>query len=128
VENGYIVVERGFYKGKATKYWVCRKPDKKSPFVALSKVDNLSAKVDNLSSKAPQNVPINKVITNINNKEVFNNVSKEKDLKDGLKGLIKLKGAAYAKDFYVGRGYPEAEIKKVLEEVVNEDNDAAKSD
>lgn len=113
--NGYITYKSGTWNGNATKYWILRKPDKKSPFVDISKPDNLSAKPDNLSLKAPQNVTPNKVITNINNKEVFNNVSKDEDLKNGVKALAKLKGVDYTKASYINMGYSESEVERALE-------------
>lgn len=101
VGNGYIIIEIGHFKGKATKYWVCRKPDKKSPFVPLLKVDNLSAKVDNSYFKAPQNVPINKVNNKNNNKDNFSNVFKDEEPKDRLvmKDQEQIKELLKDKDF-----------------------------
>ncbi len=113
-ENGYIKYVTGRFIGKATRYWILIKPDKKSPFVDISKPDNLALKPDNLPLKAPQNVTPN----NINNKEinnsVFNNLSEKQNLEEGIKALAKLKGAAYALKFYVNRGFPEVEVKKIL--------------
>lgn len=65
VAQGFIRCSIGSCRGKATKYWVVGKPDKKSPFVDISKPDNLTIKPDSLSVKASPNVMPNK----INNKE-----------------------------------------------------------
>ena len=73
MSGGYITIHNGKSKGRATKYWVLRKPDKKSPFKPLSKPDKISAKPDNLSLKAPPNVTPNNIITNNINKDVFSN-------------------------------------------------------
>lgn len=112
VEKGFIRVKIGLYKGNATKYWVCRKPDKKSPFIPLLKVDNLPAEVDNPSSKAPQNVLINKVINKENNKE---DVLSFEELKNGIIGLAKSNGASFARRFYLDKGVLESDINKALD-------------
>ncbi len=68
--NGYISIENGKYKGSASKYWVLLKPDKKSPFVDISKPDNLPVMGDRMSKEGCQNVTPNNII----NKETNNNI------------------------------------------------------
>lgn len=111
-ECGFITIQNGITKGRATKYWILRKPDKKSPFVDISKPDNLSVKPDNLSLRATQNVAPNKEITNEINNSV--NLFLAKDDEEGIRALAKLKGSAYAKKFFVNRGYKKEEIERIL--------------
>lgn len=66
--EGYINMVNGKFKTIATKYWILRKPDRKSPFVDISKADNLPVKPDKMLSEAGQNVTPN----NIRNKEINN--------------------------------------------------------
>jgi hypothetical protein len=112
-KEGHINYVAGACRGHATKYWILRKPDKKSPFVDISKPDNLSGKGDNLSLKAPQNVTPNKEITNEINKDV-NNLPFE-ELKNGLLGLVKVKGIVWTRKFYLEKGYDSNTIDNILE-------------
>lgn len=112
-KEGHITYEAGTCCGHATKYWLLRKPDKKSPFKDISKPDNLSVKPDNLSPKAPQNVTPNKEIINEINKNV-NNLPFE-ELKNGLLGLVKVKGIVWTRKFYLEKGYDSNTIDNILE-------------
>lgn len=114
-QDGYIYIKNGISKGRATEYWILRKPDRKASFVDISKPTNLTAKGINQSFKGYQNDTPNKVINKDTNKEVINSVSKDEDLKDGIKGLVKVKGVDYARSFYMDRGFSEAEVNKALE-------------
>lgn len=114
-DKEYIIFENGACKGKATKYWILRKPDKKSPFVDITKIDNLAAKPVNLSVEGPQNVTPNNIYNKDINKDAFSNISEEENLKQGIKGLVLVKGVTYALRSYIGMGYPESEVRKILE-------------
>lgn len=113
-KEGHIAYVAGTCRGHATKYWVLRKPDKKSPFVDISKPDNLSGKEYKLSLKAPQNVTPNNISNKYINKDDFSSVSKD-DLRNGIKGLINCKGVDYAKKFYANKGFSE----EVIQEIIN---------
>jgi DNA-binding transcriptional MocR family regulator len=67
-DAGYMNIANGKHRAVATKYWILRKPDKKSPFVDISKPDNLPVMDDKMSKKGCQNVTPN----NIKNKEINN--------------------------------------------------------
>lgn len=96
VGNGYIIVEIGHFKGKATKYWVCKKPDRKSPFSPLSKVDNQFP-------KAPQNVPINKVNNkDNNNRDLIKDKPLETFTKEGVRSLVNVQGVEWVRGFCLG--------------------------
>lgn len=113
-ENGFIVFQNGS-KGRATKYWMLKRPLRGAAFKPLPAGDNLSKVGDILSQNTPQSVHLNKEITNITNKEDFNNCLKGKNLKDGIKALVKLEGVAYAKTFFITKGFSEAEVERALE-------------
>jgi len=113
-KEGYITYTAGTCRGHATKYWLLRKPDKKSPFIDISKPDSLSAKPDSLSLKAPQNVTPNNISNKEINKEAFNIISNEEELKNGIKGLIITTGVDYAKKFYIDRGFSEEAIQEII--------------
>ncbi|MFB3919252.1 MAG: hypothetical protein ACE14U_04190 [Candidatus Velamenicoccus archaeovorus] len=135
---GFIKMVPGKYKGCATRYWVIRKPDKKSPFTDLSKPpkmssftdgskgDKLSAKGDKLSSKGCQNVmPTIKEQIEISNGEDSASISKKTktelsvilkngDNPDQIRCYFNIQGREKTKRRLESTGYQQSEVNEIL--------------
>ncbi len=117
VKEGYISITPGKYKSNATKYWVLKRPDKMAPFVDISKPDKMSVKDDKMTVKACQNVTINNINNKVTNNNIYNIPFEE--LKEGLKGSIKVSGKETTRKRYVDLGYSEDIVNNIIKELID---------
>ncbi|MBU2541340.1 MAG: hypothetical protein KJ593_05525 [Candidatus Omnitrophica bacterium] len=119
LEIGLIKCTRGRWKTEATKYWILVQPNKLLSFIQQRKANKNSSKDNKMSSIGQQNVTPNKEI-NKEIKYIDNQFSSEKEIKEGVRGIIKVSGSKKARSFYVDRGYDGKLIDKILEEIDDE--------
>lgn len=117
IGEGIIRVENGMYRGKATRYWVIKEPermyilsntkhDKLSPFEIHQSMPNCPLKHDKLSLKAGQNVTPNKEINELKNHYLL-------PVSYFLEILEELKGDYWeVKRRFLEQGYSEAQIEE----------------
>lgn len=116
-ESGYMIIRNGF-KGRASKYWMLKRPQRGVTYKPLEVVDNLSKVVDNLSQITPQSVHLNKERTNINNKEDLIKTEPLKTVdKEGTRTLAKFLGVDKVRNLLLRGGVDEAEVTALLTSV-----------